>query len=469
MATPNQKLAEARLRKRWSIAVASEKAGVSINTFHRWERGLQIPQLGTLDQVCKAFDLSPEELGFEQICVHRKRVKDQFSQRDAVLPVSLPMWEPDRNNVGSLYLDKAAAHDFYIPTSREDKLFAYFELTQRSLDSMNMARNRQTSGEGVSRRQALVALIGTPAVVLSLTQDTDSANLHPEETLSLCACTIPLSWQLYFEGGLPEVEKLLQGYLSRLTGLAQQSSPYQTRAAGLASQAYQLASLVALQHQNFGHALTHAQQAFTFAKLAGDTNLQTASYIRQSQVYLYLNRPLNRLQAYEKALYYAPHSSPLLQGRVYVGLTETHGQLGNQKEAAHYLDLARETFPMTHFDADPAYAYTHFNHWSFAALEGLMHLHLKQPQAAWETLSREDIAVPHALIPNRVELTVRQARVAYTLNERDLACSFIESAAMMARHMGNQLRFDETYAIHEDMLKKWPGDPKVSMLADIFH
>ncbi len=466
MATPNHKLAEARLRKRWSIAVASEKAGVSINTFHRWERGLQIPQLGTLDQVCKAFDLSPEELGFEQICSNRKPVSNQCAQRNAVLPVSFSIWQPDRDSAGNLYLDKVAVPDSYAP--RDDKSFTYFELTQRSLDSMNMAQNGQISGGGVSRRQTLVALIGTPAIVFSLTQDAGSASLQPEEMLSLCTCTIPLSWQLYFEGGLSEVEKLIPGYLSRLTGLAQQSSPYQTRAAGLASQAYQLASLVALQHQNFGHALTHARQAFTYAELAGDPNLQTASYIRQGQVYLYLNRPLNRLQAYENALHYVPHSSPLLQGRAYIGLTETHGQLGNQKEAARYLDLARQVFPMTHFDTDPAYAYTHFNHWSFAALEGLMHLHLKQPQAAWETLSREDKAVPHALIPNRVELTVRQARVACTLNERDLACSYIESAATMAQRMGNQLRFDETYAIHEDMLKKWPGDPKVSMLADIF-
>jgi tetratricopeptide (TPR) repeat protein len=305
-------------------------------------------------------------------------------------------------------------------------------------------------------------------MVFSLTHDAGTASLHPEETLSLCTCTIPLSWQLYFEGGLSEVEKLLHNYLSQLTELAQQSSPYQTRAAGMASQAYQLASLVALQHQNFGHASTHAQQAFTYAELARDPNLQTASCIRQGQVYLYLNHPPNRLQAYEKALQYVPHSSPLLQGRVYIGLTETYGQLGNRNEAAHYLDLAREVFPSTHFDADPAYAYTHFNNWSFASLEGLMYLHIKQPTAAWETLRREDKSIPYTLIPNRVELTVRQAKVACTLNERDLACSYIESAATMAQHMGNQLRFDETYAIHEEMLKKWPGDCKVSMLADIF-
>ncbi len=464
MTTPNEKLAEARLRKRWSIAVASEKAGVSINTFHRWERGLQLPQLSTLDQVCKAFDLSPEELGFEQVVASRKQTRDHCT-RDEIIPVSLPIARPDRGEaVYCPYLNKETACDLYPSCYNESH--TYIELTQRSLDTMNLARNKQDGGEGVSRRQALVALISTPAAVFSLTQG--ATNLHPEEVLSLCASNIPLSWQLYFEGGLPEVEKLLHSYLSQLTEMAKQASPYQMRTARLASQAHQLASLVALQHQNFGDASTHAQQAFTYAELAKDPNLQTASYIRQAQVYLYLNRPLNRLQAYEKALRYVPHSSPLLQGRVYIGLTETHGQLGNQKESAHYLELARSVFPMIHAEADPGYAYTHFNHWSFAALEGLTHLHLKRPKAAWETLSQEDTRVPRALIPNRVELTVRQARAACALNERDLACSYIETAATMARNMGNQLRFDETYAIHEEMLKKWPGDQQVTTLADIF-
>src|ERR1700692_4837781 len=67
MATPNEQLETARMHKRWSVALASEKAGVSINTFNRWERGLQIPQLSTLDQVCNAFDMSPEDLGFGHV------------------------------------------------------------------------------------------------------------------------------------------------------------------------------------------------------------------------------------------------------------------------------------------------------------------------------------------------------------------------------------------------------------------
>src|SRR5438552_14424012 len=75
MATPNERLETARMLKRWSIAVASEKVGVSVNTFNRWERGLQVPQLSTLDMVCKAFDMSPEDLGFGHAIIAKRRTR----------------------------------------------------------------------------------------------------------------------------------------------------------------------------------------------------------------------------------------------------------------------------------------------------------------------------------------------------------------------------------------------------------
>src|SRR5579875_2377116 len=57
MITPNEHLRRARLRKR-------RRVGVSTNTFNRWERGLQVPQLTTLGQLMEAFEMSAEDLGF---------------------------------------------------------------------------------------------------------------------------------------------------------------------------------------------------------------------------------------------------------------------------------------------------------------------------------------------------------------------------------------------------------------------
>jgi transcriptional regulator with XRE-family HTH domain/tetratricopeptide (TPR) repeat protein len=461
MAISNEKLAAARLQKRWSIAVASEKAGVSINTFNRWERGLQVPQLGTLDQVCKAFDLSPEELGFEQVINDRRRTKSQHTGVSTHCPpiARLEQIAPQQPDVA----DSSSA----VAAQQPHMLHACMEQARRSLGSMDL-RHKHEYEEGFSRRRAIATLIGAPAVLIGMAPGMNLVQVHPQEVLELCHSNIPLSWKMYFEGGLAEADLHLHSYLPQLTNLIQQISPYQKQAAALASQGNQLASLIALQYQNFGIAHQRAQDAFTYGALAEDPNLQAASLIRQAQVFLYLKRPVSRLQAYERALAYLPHTSPLLQARAYIGLSETYGHLGNSRQAAHYQDLALTIFP-TQFTADPNFYYTHFNHWSIAALEGLMYLHFDQPLNSWDVFTRVENLVPMAPVPNRVELTVRQARTATTMNDRDLACTYVEAAVTLALAANNQLRFDEAYNVYKDMQLKWGDDQQVKMLANLFH
>ncbi|QBD81535.1 XRE family transcriptional regulator [Ktedonosporobacter rubrisoli] len=461
MATPNAKLEAARMQRRWSVAVASEKAGVSINTFNRWERGLQVPQLGTLDQACRAFGLSPEELGFENAIRAKRRATATAKPPPLSCPASIN--HPSTNQPSS--------NTAYTPTIVVCQQPAYelqtcLEQARRSLEGMKITYSKG-GDEGVSRRQAIVALISTPAVVFGLTQSASSAALRPQEALALCEAAIPLSWRLYFEGGLVEVGQILPGYLSQLMALAQHPSQHQQKAARLTSQANQLSSLLSLQYQNFGTALTYARQAFEYGTLAADPNLQTASLIRQAQVYFYLKHPQQRLQAFEQALLYSNQSTDLLRGRVYIGLSEVHGELGHQRQAQYFQDLAHATFPKQCED-DPNFYYTHFNAWSFCGFEGLMYLNLHHPNKAWEEFEQADKNVPRAPVPNRVELHVRQASAALAMGDLDQSCIYVGRAVTSALQAGNQLRYDEAYDIYEKMLARWGKEPRLKELADIF-
>lgn len=319
----------------------------------------------------------------------------------------------------------------------------------------------------ISRRHALAALLSAPAAVLGLSLDARSPVLHPSEVLSLCDASIPLSWQLFFEGGILEVERLLPGYLSQLDALTQHSSPHRDQAASLASQGYQLASLIALQHQNFGLALSHARQAFTYAEQVQSPHLLTTSLIRQAQVHFYLQRTRPRLQAYEQALQHGDHVSPLLRGRLYIGLTETYSQLGDESEALRFLSLAHQVFPVQ-CDADPSFAYTHFNRWSLTSFEGQMYLNLGQHRRAWELFEQMDKTVPKALVPNRVELIVRQAAASAGLGDLEQSCSYVEAALHASVEAGNQLRYNEVCMIYETLRGKWKNEPRIQNLATSF-
>ncbi len=477
MATPNKKLEAARMQKRWSIAVASAKSGVSVNTFNRWERGLQIPQLATLDQVCKAFGMSPDDLGFEDVISSKRRAKAEPTACAVPPPQEAPL--PSSPEPGTISITSSLSST--IQTSPDPgtpaiiltqpqltpAIDACIQQARRSLESMNRVQNTGERGEGVSRRQVITTLISTPAAVFGLTHAADKAILQPEEVLALCTINIPLCWRLFFEGGLVELGQTLPGYLAQLTALLQHPSHYQRRAASLASQGYQLASLLALQYQNFGTAFANAKQALEYGKLAEDTNLQMTSWIRQAQVYLYLKRPEARLHAYEHALQLSSNASPLLRGRIYVGMSETQSALGREREALHFLDLARRTFP-ERYEEDPHFVYTHFNDWSMSEFEGLMYLNLNQPEKAWEGYARMDKVLSTGLIPNRINLTVRQADASFALGDLEQSCTYVARAATTARAAGNQLRLDETYRTYQLMQAKWGQEPRVQELRELF-
>ena len=214
MGKPNEKLEVARMKKRWSVALASEKVGVSVNTFNRWERGLQVPQLGTLDQLCKAFALSPEDLGFETVITAKRQPSTSSclpaGSNDSVSSTS------SSNTIPSLLTSSSSPDILLVGHASSDQLsisFTHtrFEQTKRNLTDMHQSWHKHDSEETrhVSRRHALAALLCAPSAVFGLALDARPPVLHPAEVLSLCETSIPLSWQLFFEGGILEVERLL--------------------------------------------------------------------------------------------------------------------------------------------------------------------------------------------------------------------------------------------------------------------
>lgn len=63
----NHKLRQARLRRYWTMKQAAVRIGVSFQTYIRWELGTQVPHLSSLELLCEAFNMTPEELGFDDL------------------------------------------------------------------------------------------------------------------------------------------------------------------------------------------------------------------------------------------------------------------------------------------------------------------------------------------------------------------------------------------------------------------
>lgn len=438
----NKKLYTARKQRHWSQEAAAERCEVSRTTYIRWEQDGQYPRGYNLTKACEAFNMTPEDVGFI----------------DASIEEPIVQRIPKLVEVEATTLVLAQQ-----PLAPFGELYEGIEQTLRRIDTMS----KQQGQDNVSRRETIKLLMTIPAATFGLTQADKLPMLQEDEIVSLCSVNVPLAWRLYFAGGLGDVKQLLPTYIAQLSNIALKPTRYGKQAAALASQAHQLGYLVALQNQDYGTALTQAQYAFYHAEIAGDTNLQVASLIRQGNLYHTLKRPIQTLQKYQTALQHSDNSSPLLKGQVYIGLAEAYAGSHQEQQALRYKGLAKDTFPEMPED-DIHFAYTHFNHFTLTNFEGLMYLHLDQPRQAWASFDEISKAIPTTLIPQRVELLSRQATTAVALNDMGQSCTLVELVATAALKLGSNLRYNEASETYENMRTLWPNEAKVKALDELF-
>jgi tetratricopeptide (TPR) repeat protein len=224
--------------------------------------------------------------------------------------------------------------------------------------------------------------------------------------------------------------------------------------------------MLALQQQDNGSALIHADQASICARIAEDGDLQVASLIRKALVYRYLKRPLQMLEAYQEAAQYSNHVSPLLRGRLFTGLAEAYSKLKQEYEAQQALESAYKVFP-AHPKNDPNFSYTYFK--LPQGFEVVMYLNLEQPIKAWEALAHVEKSVPLAIIPDRVELSIDQAKASLLSGNMDQTATYLNFAVTSSKALGSSLRYHEAYGIYQQMLVRWSQERQVQEMVELFH
>lgn len=450
----NEKLRAARKKRQWSQEQAALAIGIDRKTYGRWEQGTHRPQRGTLELACQAFRRSAVELGFDLAfdeADHSSHPITTLSPDHAVLfSDALHLGDPLMNS-----------HDL---TKRQ----AFSRLFGAVIPSMaaTSALPVPSIPSVLSRRQAMAAIIGTSAAALHLSYELGVPSLHPEETILLCSSHIPLCWSLYFEGGLLETKTHLTPYLSQLTRLASHSAPYQQQAASLASLAYQLSALLEILFHNPKGALDHAQQALLFASLTRDPDLLAAAHIRLAVVYSSSSQPSQRLHAYQQALAACPSTSFLLKARIYAGMAETQSVLGEKQSAWTSLEQ------MHHYLAENSdhslFSSTHFDPWSISMYEKDVYVQLDRLDDAWKVLEHSHQFIEPELSVNRVDLTVKQAEIAWLRGDLEQSSLHLLQAAKGASTLKSQLHQEEVSRIYHAMKGRWSTEPHFKAMEEQF-
>jgi transcriptional regulator with XRE-family HTH domain/tetratricopeptide (TPR) repeat protein len=459
----------------YTIKEVADRAGIAQRTMSDYltgDRPIPREPLKKIARVlrCSIHEIIPEpDLVPRNQRVSASRVNAQKQRREQVIaPGSHEMVRltnaPDWFDIGVLAFTLAAQQQRW----STEEMHTRFEETKRSMIEM---AEQHADEKPLSRRRALILLTRFPVALMSLTMEGSDAPLFAEELLPLCATSIPACWELYHDGDHAEVERVLPTYCTRLAALARQASPHQVQAANFASQAYQLFSTILRTREDFGAALTHAQQALTYARLAGDVNLQLAALIRKADVFFQKCYPSYSSQAYQaftEALSLLKNTTPLLQGRVYASLAESSASMKQEQEALRYMGLAQDVYPANPKN-DPAFAYTGHSHFSLYIYgEGLTYLRLGQPAKAQQSLARLEKMLLKTANVRRANLFVYQAEAAVAAGELEQSCSDIRNAVELAQQSGKSLFRSKAFEAYQRMPPAWYREKPVKELAELF-
>lgn len=313
----------------------------------------------------------------------------------------------------------------------------------------------------LTRRDMLLAVPGAFLAIEEL--------MRSSEFLAQCAIGVPSLWDLYFSGKMEQVATILPMYRSYLTALVQQPGGLQNHAFALASQVYQLLAEVQTDQEDHGTALISGQQALLFAQNAGDANLQVASLMRMANIFFHRKMSGKALSAYQQALPIMKQASPLLQGRIYVGLAEVHGMRSERQDALRAMGQAQDIFP-DNPQLDVAFGYTHINEYELEIFGGgQTRLYLGQPKEAMEHFDRIVDSMGPQIDPlPAVDLLFYQGEAAAAMGDLDQAVQRVEDGAQLAKRINSRLYFNKIGQTYHDMTQRWPGDTRVQRLETLF-
>ncbi len=488
---PNAKLKQLRIQRSWSQQKVAEEIGTTMSQVSRWECGDGRPGIYYREKLCQLFDKTPQELEFleSQEIVNEQSPSDEESIKlplefttysnatskfdiqviDGELgnnDVHLTQWPGNSHeniaqllfNIGIWILSFAKQQGFW-PHSE------FLKYVVTALEGSNTMDPKK-----LSRRDALDLLVKLPMALIGVAP---TANFFKEEeVVSFCATSVTACWSLFWAGEFSEVETALPTYFSQLTPLAQRSLTSQKTAAGLLSQAHQIASLLVLEKEDFGASLTHCKQASLYGQIAGDPNLQVASLIRKANSLFYRNtvpylrRHTQILETYQEALQYVKDVTSLLRGRIYSGLASAQAVLGQKQDALRHIALAYEEFP-EYPENDIGFLYTYTTHYILHFNEACAYLDFKQPQQAWDALVQAATFVPNEVSPRGLELQNYRVIISIAKGDLDQSCTHFEKMVASGLALNSDLHQNEAHIAYEKMQLKWPHEKRVKELEDL--
>lgn len=277
---------------------------------------------------------------------------------------------------------------------------------------------------------------------------------------------------MFFDGNPQHVESILPLYCHQTTLLTRESSALRQPAARLASHAMRLAAELATDREDFGSAEKAGKEAFFYARLADDANLQVAALIILGNLAFHRKLSTAALATYQQAVALLDDNkvTPLLQGRAYVGLAEIYAMRGQLQDAMKAMGLAYERFPVVPED-DPAYPYTRVSRYALYVFGDVQsRLFLGQPKEADKALAvmQRENKDPENEPITHLDMLYYQSDIQAQQGDLESSNAVLTEAALLAKELGSKLYFNKLATTYHDLRLRLPREPRVIAMEEVF-
>lgn len=325
----------------------------------------------------------------------------------------------------------------------------------------------------IGRRHALQAIALLPIQLYGLRLfANEPLRLPPAEMLPYCAAGISACWELrkHQAEGMQAIQHILAAYLPALEKLAQQSSSSQDQAAQLAAQGYLLKSILAGNYcGNLDQDQAASRKARLYAQIAHHADLELVAMISLGNALGDEHLDAEALRIYQEAAMLPAFAvaSPLLQGRVYMGLAGKYAICSQSNLAVSFLDRAREIY-LPSPESDPCYASAFAGISSLAIWEGITLAHTHHYAEAIDAFSRFGslAPLPGLLESTRAEHLINVASMATQQRDLDQASLYLDTAEDISQATGHKQRRREVCETLRCMQLLWPDEPRVRQLQE---
>jgi transcriptional regulator with XRE-family HTH domain len=314
-------------------------------------------------------------------------------------------------------------------------------------------------------------LVASQQTALSDVELPSTTTLWADDLLTIYDRGIAACRDLFFSGSPLPVEAILPLYCNQTTLLTKESSSLRQPAAKLASYALRLASELATDREDFGSAEQAGKEAFFYARLAEDANLQVAALIILANLAFHRKLSTAALATYQQAVsLLSDKVTPLLQGRTYAGLAEIYAMRGQLQDAMRAMGLAYELYPQKP-EEDPAYPYIRASRYALYVFGDVqLRLFLGQPKEAEHALiaMQKETNDPQFEPITKLDMLYYQADVQVLQGDLESSNAVLTEAALLAKELGSKLYFNKLAVTYHNLQLQSPREPRVLAMEEVF-